>query len=415
MNKDTIDNISDLIEERLDLIYNTSVLMANTQLLKHYKSDVKDWEIMQRKEIPQLKRDINKVIKKEWKELSIAIERAVLLIYAVSEGTFKDLDVNDKKIEIRANVNAKKTIQELQTRVSATLNKLPTAIQKAQVKNITSIANKVGIQPQFKRMESLYEGIVSHTQTTSSLNNAPKIVYKDKRMVGFREYMNMNVRTTFQQSANEFQMQSAKDNGLVFYLCSSHADCANDHADYQGKMYIDENWESIVNSEEERNQIEAYLLANKIETIQSVRDNAPYLVTRPNCRHYLMPVSTEEVVMKGNTTAKLLKDKNMLKGKYDKDNYIDLQKQRHNERQIRKYKLDYDTKLKQFENTPDTKEKEFVKKKLDKASSKIRQYQKANRELVASNKALDRDYDRENPRILVNDLGRRYDVKYYKK
>lgn len=410
MNKDTIDNISDIINEKLDSIYNTAVTMANVSLLNHYKDDVKVWKKRQINDLPKLKREVNSLIKKEIKPLLRAIEVAVLLSYKVADDTFKDIDVNQSEIEVRANKMAQKRIENLKGSIVKTLNKLPNSIEKAQMKNITQISNKVPTTMNKDRIDVLYDRIVKETR--DGVANAPKIEYKNGRKVGFREYMDMNVRTTFQKDAGDFQLQAGHDAGLVFYLCSYHSDCANDHVDFQGKVYVDENWEDVI-SEDMKPKVQEYIDSHKIDTIQNVRDGEPYLTTRPNCRHYFTPLSVEDVL--GSSVKKLLKDNNMEKGTYDKQNYIDLQKQRYGERQIRKYKRDLEQQKIMLEKTPAGEQRTAILKEINKDQSKIRQYQKDVRELVKNNKALDRDYNRENPKILVNDLGYRYKVDYYKK
>lgn len=410
MNKDTIDDISDIINEKLEAIYNTAVTMANVSLLNHYKDDVKVWKKRQINDLPKLKKEVNTLIKKEIKPLLRAIEVAVLLSYKVADDTFKDIDINQHKIEVRANKIAEKRINTLKSSIVKTLNKLPNSIEKAQMKNITQVANKMPKTMNKDRIDALYNGIVKQTQ--QGVANTPKIIYKNGRQMGFREYMDMNVRTTFQKDAGDFQLQAGHDAGLIFYLCSYHSDCANDHVDYQGKIYVDEDWESVV-SEEMRTKVQDYIDAHKVDTIQNVRDGEPYLTTRPNCRHYFTPMNTEEVL--GSSVKKMLKDNNMEKGTYDKQNYIDLQKQRYGERQIRKYKSDLEQQKIMLEKTPVGEQRNAIQSQINKDQAKIRQYQKDVRELVKNNKALDRDYNRENPKILVNDLGYRYKVDYYKK
>lgn len=428
MNKDTIDDISAIINEKLETIYNTAVTMANVSLLNHYKDDVKVWKKRQINDLPKLKKEVNTLIKKEIKPLLRSIEVAVLLSYKVADDTFKDIDINQQKIEVRANKIAEKRINTLKSSVIKTLNKLPNSIEKAQMKNITQIVSKVPKTMNKDQINVLYNGIVRQTQ--QGVANAPKIAYKKTlkegespfkkdgtpkktyREIGFREYMEMNVRTTFQKDAGDFQLQAGHDAGLVFYLCSYHSDCANDHVDYQGKIYIDEDWESVV-SEDMKLKIQDYIDTHKVDTIQNVRDGEPYLTTRPNCRHFFTPMSAEDVL--GSSVKKLLKDNNMEKGTYDKQNYIDLQKQRYGERQIRKYKSDLEQQKIMLDKTPVGEQRNSIIKEINKDQAKIRQYQKEVRDLVKSNKALDRDYDRENPKILVNDLGYRYKVEYYKK
>lgn len=82
----------------------------------------------------------------------------------------------------------------------------------------------------------------------------------------------------------------------MFYLCSSHDDCAEDHLPYQGKMYIDEKWQSLVHSPQEKALIQLYISKHNIQSLQMVMDKPVWLITRPNCRHFFKALPTEEVL-----------------------------------------------------------------------------------------------------------------------
>ena len=75
-----------------------------------------------------------------------------------------------------------------------------------------------------------------------------------------------------------------------FYLCSSHADSAKDHAPWQGKIYID------ANCDDEK----SLALARKyhMRTYQWVTGKPVWMVTRPNCRHYFKSLSYNDIVGK---------------------------------------------------------------------------------------------------------------------
>ena len=81
---------------------------------------------------------------------------------------------------------------------------------------------------------------------------------------------------------------------VVFYLCSYHEKPALDHKDYQGKLYIDRYWRSAVLQYRElawlEAPIDAYIKYHKIQTMQEVVGDAPYLTTRPYCKHFFIPV-----------------------------------------------------------------------------------------------------------------------------
>lgn len=82
----------------------------------------------------------------------------------------------------------------------------------------------------------------------------------------------------------------------VFYLSSSHDDCAKDHINYQGRMYIDEAWKSLITDKETKIKIRDYVNRHNIKTYQWVIGKPVWFVTRPNCRHYFKAIKTEEVL-----------------------------------------------------------------------------------------------------------------------
>ena len=93
------------------------------------------------------------------------------------------------------------------------------------------------------------------------------------------------------------------ENREHFALVSKHLDSAIDHADYQGKLYL------LTNDLQESE----LLLAKKIgitRTLASVMHDKPYLITRPNCRHYFITLSESDIGNKSVDT--LLKENKML-------------------------------------------------------------------------------------------------------
>lgn len=93
-----------------------------------------------------------------------------------------------------------------------------------------------------------------------------------------------------------------------FFLCSSHPKPAKDHADWEGKMYYDEDWESQIPDEDSdhiRASIAAYIRNHKLRTVQWVVGAPVYLVTRRNCKHYLKNIPLDEVLH--SSVKKLLK------------------------------------------------------------------------------------------------------------
>ena len=93
------------------------------------------------------------------------------------------------------------------------------------------------------------------------------------------------------------------ENREHFALVSKHLDSAIDHEDYQGKLYL------LTNDLQESE----LLLARRLginRTLYSVTQDKPYLITRPNCRHYFITLSESDIGSKSVDT--LLKENKMI-------------------------------------------------------------------------------------------------------
>lgn len=114
--------------------------------------------------------------------------------------------------------------------------------------------------------------------------------------------------------ANEYEYRGKKDElanlteSGVFYLCSSHVNPAKDHAEWEGKIYVTEDWENRID-QDMHGKVAAYIRNHHIRTVEWVTGEPVYLVTRPNCKHFLIEVSVEEVL--GSSVKSLLKRHNM--------------------------------------------------------------------------------------------------------
>ena len=78
------------------------------------------------------------------------------------------------------------------------------------------------------------------------------------------------------------------ENREHFALVSKHLDSAIDHLDFQGKLYL------LTNDLQESE----LLLARRLgvnKTLASVMQDKPYLITRPNCRHYFITLSESDI------------------------------------------------------------------------------------------------------------------------
>ena len=88
-----------------------------------------------------------------------------------------------------------------------------------------------------------------------------------------------------------------RKNAKYFYLASSHNDCAEDHKDWQGRLYVDDRAPS---------EIIDYAKQRNLYTIQYIMGEPVWFITRPNCRHYFVSLSMNDV---DNNSIKSLKKK----------------------------------------------------------------------------------------------------------
>lgn len=253
-----------------------------------------------------------------------------------------------------------------------------------------------------KRLEKimpLKDAIAKQTQV--GIQKGMRVAYKNGRTVGYKEYMEMNVRTTLQQEIGELQLKTGKAAGIVFYITNHFADCADDHKEYQGKIYYDNRYKTMGYDKEQIKRIEGIIRMKKMKSVQEVRDGKPYMTTRPNCRHTFTPISIEQA---GGKASDLVRDLKLSTGSYKDDNYKALQKQRYNERQIRFYK----NRMELNEETYKTYPSDILKQQIESDRRHVSAWQKRQRGLIKSNGNLSRDYRRETQKAVLNDLGVRY-------
>lgn len=90
----------------------------------------------------------------------------------------------------------------------------------------------------------------------------------------------------------------------VFYVCSVFKDAAPDHKEYQGKLYYTDDWKEKV-PETQHDKIARFISRKKLSSVSDVCFSAPYLITRPNCRHRLSGVSIKDA-LSGNWEAEVM-------------------------------------------------------------------------------------------------------------
>ena len=105
-----------------------------------------------------------------------------------------------------------------------------------------------------------------------------------------KKVINEQLRKEQDNEKNHIIRDYVKSSDAIFYLASSHNDCAEDHKPYQGKIYVDEKYKKDY---------------PQFKTIQWVMGSPVYFVTRPYCRHYFVKITEEDA----KKSLKFLKNK----------------------------------------------------------------------------------------------------------
>lgn len=387
MNKERIDDLVDILGEEYARIENTFVIRNSEQLFK-YLDNPKKWRAEQLGHRAIFKREILNNAREQLAILNDKAEKVFLLAYKevdkdVINITETEIVAENLPSDVKEQI---KQMKEFNAKQIATLANQTLKTYTKQVKIIDSLSSP----------EDLYD--VVKQQVPKGAKNGVKIVYKDGKQFTWKAYMEMNVRTTVHQEMAQHQVKVGARVNQIFYICDSFGDCAPDHADYQGKIYYNEECDIP-------DDVQAYIDANGIQSMQEVMNGEPFLTTRPNCRHNFHAVPTDEVM--GMSSEDILDKEGLAYGEYKDSNYEATQQQRYNERQIRKWKL-------QEETARSIQKETGLKDSADanKAHQKVLEWQKKQRELIKENKeVLHRQYDRENAKVIVNDLGVKYDYK----
>lgn len=387
MVKERIDDLVDILGEEYARIENTFVIRNGQQLVK-YLENPKKWKERQLASRIGYRKDLINVAKEQLKVLNEKAEKVFLLAYK---------EVDKDVIEItETEIVAKDIPSDVKEEIAK--------IKKINAKEVSRLADltlktytkTVRIVDSLSTPDDLYEAVKA--QVPKGVENGIKVPYKDGKMFTWKSYMEMNIRTTLHQEMTQHQMKTGAAVGQIFYICDSFGDCAPDHADYQGKIYY--NAETTLTDEARK-----YIDENNIQSMQEVTNGEPFLTSRPNCRHNFHAIPTSQVLSESPDT--ILEKEGFKYGDYKGSNYEALQTQRYNERQIRKWKLEE-------ENAKRIQKETGISnpKGINKAHSKVLEWQSRQRELIKDNKdVLKRQYDRENARVLVDHLGVKYDYK----
>ena len=387
MNKERIDDLVDILGEEYSRIENTFVIRNNQQLMK-YLDNPKQWKAEQMASRLAYKKELILNAREQLQVLNEKAEKVFLLAYKevdkdVIEITETEIVAKDLPSNVKQQI---KEMKEFNAR----------EVLKVANQSLQNYIRTIKIIDSLSTPDTLYETV--KRQAPKGIQNGLKVVYSDGKQYSWKAYMEMNIRTTVHQEMTEHQMKVGAKVNQIFYMCDSFADCAPDHADYQGKIYYNEECDIP-------EDVMRYIEQNQIQSMQEVTNGEPFLTSRPNCRHNFHAIPTDEVMT--TSADEILEKEGLSRGEYKGSNYEKVQQHRYIERQIRKWKL-------QEENARKLVQETGLKDaaNVDQAHQKVLEWQRKQRELIKDNKELlTRNYDRENARIIVNDLGVRYDYK----
>lgn len=173
-------------------------------------------------------------------------------------------------------------------------------ISKQTFGSLRRIERKFGKEEDYEkslsqRQEVIYNSIRAKILDNSLIKEANKVMYNyEHRMKHDELYGNGGL---------------LENSESPFFLCSSHPNPAKDHAEWEGRMYYDEDWEAKGEySEDEKDAIRAYIQNHKLRTVQWVTGAPVYLIVRPNCKHYFVNIPLNEA-LKASARALLKKHK----------------------------------------------------------------------------------------------------------
>lgn len=406
ISKELADIWGELEEETLQL--------DTTKLVKDYHKGTEEWYRQQIKDTPAFAKKVEELARKHLKAIEEETKNA--LAKAVEIADKETLKSVEEVAKIKGDITGSKdeflaaSIErfsdfnkgKVSAFVNAAVNRNGVMINniRTQAENIanTNVRVKSGM---WNPTQGLYDLIKK--QTEEGIKYGVPVVYSNGRQVSFKAHMEMSVRTKLQNETSERMENATRALGIVFFLASEHADSADDHAPYQGKIYIDENWETAIGTDEVlKEMIRKYIDKNNIKTLQWVKGKPVYFQTRPNCRHYLIPITVMQALGNIDMLKSKLKTK---KGDYLERNYSDLKRQRYNERAIRYYKNRYENGVIMYKSTNDPVLKQHILQGLAKDKYLVKKWQHEQRQLILSNKELIRDYDRETVEKLAQDFG----------
>jgi hypothetical protein len=363
------------------------VAETNNQLTKGMSLDKAIWLQKQRAGEKALATKMLKDINRVKKEIDGITTEG--LQYAIDTST-KDLVKiveNKEAVENTAKLTLKAGVEQLKQKNASMLQTL----YAQAIQDFRATIPKVELD-----QRGLFDTIKNAVQNRTDNGF---VVYTNNRKVSFKSYMEMSVRTEMSQNAQFNLEQSAKAAGVEVYAASAHGDCADDHVDFQGYYYLADGvaW---------REEFEKYNFHPKYKYLSEVK--ALGFLTRPNCRHFVQPVTLDQL----KNPAKIRESLKMPYEKASKAKQEALVEQRYNERMIRKYKARTLNDKVMLNNLPENKlaERKAIQERIKQNNQRVRAWSK-NQQRLIDKSGLKRQRNRERPGVIVHDLGARMAIK----
>lgn len=161
----------------------------------------------------------------------------------------------------------------------------------------TALKSFLSIKPKIYKSED-FTGLIL-ADFVANIIDKEKIYNKTNEVI-YNEVKKYEAEEKEEIIKNDLKSNRSEKSPKIFYICSSHNDCAKDHLDYQGKIYIDDKWEQIINDNVLKKEIRMYINVHNVKTLQYITYKPVWLITRPNCRHYFKAINTEEVLNKNS-------------------------------------------------------------------------------------------------------------------
>lgn len=145
-----------------------------------------------------------------------------------------------------------------------------------------------------KEKAAMYRAALEVRRKGNTTKNFHNVVKAENRI-----NRNESIRANVDKLKKTMKLSRDSAIPVVFYLCSHHAKPAKDHEKWEKKLYVDRFWRSNLEGkvdDETLKTVGKYIKNHNIRTVQWVTGAPVYLVSRPFCKHYFVPVPLDEVL-----------------------------------------------------------------------------------------------------------------------